>query len=69
MRSQNRQPTDRRFWSPSHTINATLYPKLPYDPITDFTPISMIATVPSLLVSHPKLQAQDLASRAPRPPE
>ena len=29
-----------------HTINATLYPKLPYDPVTDFMPISMIATVP-----------------------
>jgi tripartite-type tricarboxylate transporter receptor subunit TctC len=44
----------------SHTINATLYPKLPFDPIADFTPISMIATVPSLLVGHPKLPAQDL---------
>ena len=44
----------------SHTINATLYPKLPFDPIADFTPISMIATVPSLLVGHPKLPANDL---------
>src|SRR5215813_3810569 len=34
----------------SHTINATLYPKLPYDPVADFTAITMIATVPSLLV-------------------
>jgi len=41
----------------SHTVNATLYPKLPYDPVADFTPISMIATVPSLLVGHPKLPA------------
>ena len=46
----------------SHTINATLYPKLPYDPVADFTPITMIATVPSLLVGHPKLPAPDLAS-------
>src|SRR5262249_12200426 len=46
----------------SHTVNATLYPKLPYDPVADFTPISMIATVPSLLVGHPKLPARDLAS-------
>src|SRR5713101_4518217 len=45
----------------SHTINATLYPKLPFDPVADFTPISMIATVPSLLVGNPKLPAQDLA--------
>ncbi|MCX7311126.1 MAG: tripartite tricarboxylate transporter substrate binding protein [Alphaproteobacteria bacterium] len=44
----------------SHTINATLYPKLPFDPVADFTPISMIATVPSLLVGHPKLPAADL---------
>src|SRR5258708_7890842 len=44
----------------SHTINATLYPKLPFDPVADFTPISMIATVPSLLVGNPKLPAQDL---------
>jgi tripartite-type tricarboxylate transporter receptor subunit TctC len=46
----------------SHTINATLYPKLHYDPVADFTPISMIATVPSLLVGNPKLPAQDLAA-------
>jgi tripartite-type tricarboxylate transporter receptor subunit TctC len=46
----------------SHTINATLYPRLPYDPVADFTPISMIATVPSLLVGNPRLPAQDLAS-------
>ena len=46
----------------SHTINATLYPRLPYDPVADFTPISMIATVPSLLVGHPRLPAQDLTA-------
>lgn len=46
----------------SHTINATLYPKLPFDPVADFTPISMIATVPSLLVGHPKLPAADLVA-------
>jgi tripartite-type tricarboxylate transporter receptor subunit TctC len=44
----------------SHTINATLYPKLPFDPVTDFTPIAMISTVPSLLVGNPKIPAQDL---------
>ncbi len=44
----------------SHTINATLYPNLPFDPVTDFTPISKIATVPSLLVGNPNLPAQNL---------
>ena len=44
----------------SHTINATLYPKLPFDPVADFSPIAMISTVPSLLVGNPKLPARDL---------
>ncbi|MEP7029556.1 MAG: tripartite tricarboxylate transporter substrate binding protein [Pseudolabrys sp.] len=44
----------------SHTINATLYPRLPFDPVADFTPITMIATVPSLLVGNPKLPATNL---------
>jgi tripartite-type tricarboxylate transporter receptor subunit TctC len=46
----------------SHTINATLYAKLPFDPVADFTPITMIARVPSLLVGNPKLPASDLAA-------
>jgi tripartite-type tricarboxylate transporter receptor subunit TctC len=45
----------------SHAINATLYPKLPFDPVADFSPIAMISTVPSLLVGNPKLPAKDLA--------
>ena len=44
----------------SHTINATLYPKLPFDPVADFTPIAMISTVPSLLVGNPKIPARNL---------
>jgi len=44
----------------SHTINATLYPKLPFDPVEDFTPITMIATVPSILVGNPALPPKDL---------
>jgi tripartite-type tricarboxylate transporter receptor subunit TctC len=44
----------------SHTINATLYPKLPFDPVADFSPIAMISTVPSLLVGNPKIPAQNL---------
>jgi len=45
----------------SHTINATLYPKLPFDPVAGFSPIAMISTVPSLLVGNPKVPAKDLA--------
>ncbi|MBV8534504.1 MAG: tripartite tricarboxylate transporter substrate binding protein [Alphaproteobacteria bacterium] len=45
----------------SHTINATLYPNLPFDPVNDFAPITMIATVPSLLVGNPHVPAASLA--------
>jgi tripartite-type tricarboxylate transporter receptor subunit TctC len=44
----------------SHTINATLYPTLPYDPVSDFTPITMLARVPSLFVGRADLPAKDL---------
>ncbi|MGO4305480.1 tripartite tricarboxylate transporter substrate binding protein [Cupriavidus sp. RAF12] len=36
--------------SVGHAINATLYPKLGYDTLKDFTPVSMVATVPNVLV-------------------
>jgi tripartite-type tricarboxylate transporter receptor subunit TctC len=39
--------------SPNHTINAALNNKLPYDSEHDFVPISIVAEVPELLVSHP----------------
>jgi len=44
----------------SHTINATLYPKLPYDPVADFTPLTMVATSPSVLVANPSLPVKDV---------
>jgi tripartite-type tricarboxylate transporter receptor subunit TctC len=44
----------------SHTINATLYANLPFDPIADFTPITMIAKVPSMLVGNVNLPEQTL---------
>jgi tripartite-type tricarboxylate transporter receptor subunit TctC len=44
----------------SHTINATLYQNLPFDPVADFTPITMIATVPSMLVGTANLPEQTL---------
>ena len=36
----------------SFSINASLYKNLPFDPQKDFTPISMLASVPSLLVTR-----------------
>jgi tripartite-type tricarboxylate transporter receptor subunit TctC len=45
----------------SHAINATLYDKLPYDPITSFEPITMYVTLPNVLVVHPSVPANNLA--------
>jgi tripartite-type tricarboxylate transporter receptor subunit TctC len=46
--------------SPSHAINATLYPKLPYDAVTDFIPISKLVEVPNILIIHPSLPARSV---------
>jgi tripartite-type tricarboxylate transporter receptor subunit TctC len=39
----------------SHGINPTLYAKLPFDPIRDFAPVSMVGTFPNLLVVNNNL--------------
>lgn len=44
----------------THAINATLYPKLAFDPERDFTPITLIATLPLALVVHPAVPAKDV---------
>jgi tripartite-type tricarboxylate transporter receptor subunit TctC len=36
-------------------INPAMHPKLPYDPIRDFTAISMVAMVPNVMVVHPSI--------------
>jgi tripartite-type tricarboxylate transporter receptor subunit TctC len=45
----------------SHAINASLYPRLPFDPIKDFTPLTMVSTSPSVLVAHPSVPANNVA--------
>jgi tripartite-type tricarboxylate transporter receptor subunit TctC len=39
-------------------INKTLYKKLPYDPVKDFAPISLVAAVPFALIINPTLPAK-----------
>ena len=41
-------------------VNPFIFDKLPYDPIKDFKPISLLAKVPSLYVVHPDVPAKDL---------
>ena len=45
----------------ANTINATLYPKLGYDPVKDFEPVGLIAKIPNILVVPPALPIQSVA--------
>lgn len=57
----------------THGINSTLVKKLPYDPVRDFAPVSLVATLPLILVAHPGVPAANvgelvaLAKSAPNP--
>jgi tripartite-type tricarboxylate transporter receptor subunit TctC len=42
----------------THAINATLRPNLPYDPIKDFQPVTLLATAPNILLTNPSLPAK-----------
>jgi tripartite-type tricarboxylate transporter receptor subunit TctC len=44
----------------SHVINASLYEKLPYDPIKDFTPVSEVASYMLVLVVHPSVPVKSV---------
>lgn len=38
-------------------FNPSLYPKLPYDPVADFAPVSLVARLPNVLVVNPSVPA------------
>ncbi|KQU78016.1 MULTISPECIES: tripartite tricarboxylate transporter substrate binding protein [unclassified Rhizobacter] len=49
----------------THGINQSLYPKLPFDPIKDFAPVTLVAGVPNVLVMNPaKAEAEKINSVA-----
>lgn len=55
----------------SFTINPSLYRKIPFDPVKDFDPITLVATAPYLLVANPAIPAasvQDLIGLAKAKP-
>ena len=47
--------------APSLAISPSLYSKLAYDPVRDFAPISLVATVPNVMVTNPAVPAKTLA--------
>ena len=44
----------------SHAINPSLYANIPYDAIKDFTPVSLVASTPYLMVVHPSVAATNV---------
>jgi tripartite-type tricarboxylate transporter receptor subunit TctC len=46
--------------SAGHTINPAMIKKLPYDSVKDFTPMGIVADVPTALVLHPSLPPKNL---------
>jgi tripartite-type tricarboxylate transporter receptor subunit TctC len=45
----------------THGVNPALNPNLPYDAVRDFTPISLVATIPHVIVVHPSLRVATIA--------
>ncbi|OGA51443.1 MAG: LacI family transcriptional regulator [Betaproteobacteria bacterium RIFCSPLOWO2_12_FULL_62_13] len=48
------------FVDTSFTSSPSLYPKLPYDPIRDFAPVSLLASAPVVLIVHPSVPVKTL---------
>jgi tripartite-type tricarboxylate transporter receptor subunit TctC len=44
----------------THAINASLYKKMPYDTVKDFAPITLVASVPNIVVVHPSVPAKSI---------
>ena len=51
----------------AHAVNVTMYRKLAYDPTRDFAPVSLLATGPAILVTHPSLPVKPRFIFHPRP--
>lgn len=46
--------------SVTHAINATLYSKLPFDSVKDFTPVTPVALTPDCIAVHPSVPLKSL---------
>jgi tripartite-type tricarboxylate transporter receptor subunit TctC len=45
----------------THAINASLYKNLSYDPVKDFEPVCLVATLPNVLIASPSLGVNSVA--------
>jgi tripartite-type tricarboxylate transporter receptor subunit TctC len=46
--------------STTHAVNPGLFKKLPYDPVRDFTPVTLVTATPFMLVVHPSVAANSV---------
>ncbi|MBI4191833.1 MAG: tripartite tricarboxylate transporter substrate binding protein [Betaproteobacteria bacterium] len=46
--------------NPAYTVNPTFYPKLPYNTLSDFDPVTLLAQYPFLLIAHPALPTRNI---------
>jgi tripartite-type tricarboxylate transporter receptor subunit TctC len=44
----------------THAVNPSLYPKMPYDALRDFAPITLVAVTPNVLVVNPSLPVKSV---------
>jgi len=44
----------------SHSVNPSLYRKLPYDPLKDFSPVVLVSSAPNILIVHPSLPVKSV---------
>ena len=44
----------------THGANPALYARLPYDPVKDFAPVSLLVTIPNLVAVHPSVPAGNI---------
>ena len=49
------------FTLSSHTINPSIYPKLPFNTVKDFEPIGTVASRPQILGANPQLPVNNVA--------
>jgi len=48
----------------THAVNPSLYPKMPYDALRDFAPITLVAVTPNVLVVNPSLPVKSVKELA-----
>ncbi|OZI53633.1 Bug family tripartite tricarboxylate transporter substrate binding protein [Bordetella genomosp. 5] len=57
------------FADAGHSVNAAIHPNARYDPIRDFSPVTLVASSPQLLAANPSVPVNSLAELLALPPD